>query len=523
VEHFWLYNDRSSDDWEQILAPHLAAGIVEIIDWPVPAHSYLISRQIEAYQDALTRGRHRTRWLALIDLDEYLLPREDDTITDCLGRHFSEASAVYVNWRNFGTGNLVLRRRVPILSRITVCSEPLHPTNTVGKTIVRPDRVRSNEMWNPHHVPLVEGATYFDGDGKPVPTGPLQPELDGQGHAGLIRLNHYQMRDEGYFRSVRLGRIPDGSPWKEGLAWEHRQAFSEDHDYAMVEFLRDRHPEAFRAVWARPDEDWPELGPFVSARLLGGLGNNLFQIATASALAWDHGAEPVFPDLLPSSPRYTHVLFRCNPGPDLGCWTDWGEPVFSYSEIPYQPNLRLGGYFQSERYFGHHHRRLRALFRPSPQDARYLSEIYGWLSDLPYTVGVQIRYYRDEDPTGEVFPQYGTAYLERAAARLPGSPLFVLSSNDLEYARSVLPERMEKVVVLEGEEDYIDFFVLSSCRHQIITNSSYGWWAAWLNPNPGKIVIRPEVWLNGHPCQDVCPPEWISVDAPEESSPTART
>ena len=92
----------------------------------------------------------------------------------------------------------------------------------------------------------------------------------------------------------------------------------------------------------------------------------------------------------------------------------------------------------------------------------------------------------------------------------------MLSSDNLEYARASIPPAMRNVVVLEGEPDYIDLFVLSLCRHNIIGNSSFGWWAAWLNENPGKRVIRPEYWVNGLPAQDVCPPEWLALAAPED-------
>jgi FkbM family methyltransferase len=514
VERFWLYDDSSTDGWRDVLAPYIEAGTVEVIDWPVGSRNDYMRRQVESQRDAIIRARGEARWLALIDIDEYLLPRGEDTVVECLEKNYAAASAVYVNWHNFGTGGVHLDRAGPTLTRLTACAEPLHSRNAVGKSIVRPERVDAGQVWYPHHVALSSGSDYYDGDGRPIAPGKSQPELDGKVHDGLIRLNHYSMRDEAFFRSTRIGTGSRVVLEEEALLWEHHAAFSEHEDEEIVEFIRERHPASYAALWARPAEDWPMLGPYVSARIYGRLGNNMFQIAAASATAWDHGAEPVFPDLDAASEQYGHVLFRCNVGPDLDEWPEWNEPSFAYSPIEYAPNRRLVGYFQSERYFAHHRERIKALFRPAASDAAHIEASYGELLSRPRTVGVQLRYYRDED--AETYPQYGARYLELAAAQFPSDTTFVLSSDNLEHLRASIPASMNDAVVLEGEPDYIDLYVLSRCRDNVISNSTFGWWAAWLNENPQKRVIRPRRWINGLPEDDVCPPEWTAIDAPED-------
>ena len=261
--------------------------------------------------------------------------------------------------------------------------------------------------------------------------------------------------------------------------------------------------------------------PFVIGRVHAQLGNNLFQVATACALAWDHDACPSFPDLISVKTdniptNYAHVFFRCHTAlPDVQLATVWQEPIFSYHPIPFQPNMKICGYFQSEKYFAHHRERLLQLFAPSSEDMDYLDRKYHWLMEHPCTVGVQLRYHY-EDPQGISAIQYGKEYLKKATAFFPENALFVISSNDLNFARQNIPDGMTNIYVIEGEPYYLDLFLLSFCKHNMITNSTFGWWSAWLNQNPHKIVVSPSVWMNparGLPTQDILPDKWIKLDA----------
>lgn len=241
----------------------------------------------------------------------------------------------------------------------------------------------------------------------------------------------------------------------------------------------------------------------------------MFQIATASAIAWDHGQEATFPDLWNFPEVYNHVFFRCK---REKCRVDfvWQEPLYSYTPIPFQSNMALIGYFQSEKYFAHHRARLTQLFSPHPTDLEYILTKYSWLLDHPQTVGIQLRYYKSEFPDTDMYPQYGRKYFEKAMSLFPKNSLFIVSSNNLAYARTHIPTENKEVVFLEGEPYYIDFYLLSFCHHNIITNSSFGWWSAYLNDYPNKIVVAPLVWVNGLPAQDVCPQEWIRIEADYE-------
>lgn len=269
----------------------------------------------------------------------------------------------------------------------------------------------------------------------------------------------------------------------------------------------------------------------VMANLYGQLGNNLYQIAAASALAWDHGAEPYFPHLDPTAEQYfpghdlgpkpsacEHIFFRCKKkAPNEPVTFVWNEPSNRYHPIPFQAHMKINGYFQSEKYFAHQRQRILELFAPHPDDLEHIREKYGWLLDHPHTVGVQIRHYKSDPTLGDLYPQYGRDYLEKAMAHFPETTLFVVSSDNLDFARKQMPSSVKNVVFLENEPYYIDFHLLSFCKHNIISNSSFGWWCAWLNQNPDRKVIRPAKFINNNmDTQDLCPDSWIVIEAAYE-------
>lgn len=263
-----------------------------------------------------------------------------------------------------------------------------------------------------------------------------------------------------------------------------------------------------------------EKTPYVTVVFQGQLGNNLFQVAAASALAWDNGAVPLFPGLLGKGKdlrkNYKNVLFRCDTSrlPVRSSYVHKDREE-GYVPISYQPNMTLQGYFVSEQYFAHHRERILELFAPREEDLAYIEEKYGWILEHPNAVGVQVRFYH-EDSKGNFFIQYGKDYFTKAMALFPEDTLFVVSSDNIPFARSQLPN-LPNVVYLTGEPYHIDFYLLSMCKDNIISNSTFGWWAAWLNQNPDKIVVHPKHYFHpnwyGTRCPDTWPEEWVEIDA----------
>lgn len=94
------------------------------------------------------------------------------------------------------------------------------------------------------------------------------------------------------------------------------------------------------------------------------------------------------------------------------------------------------------------------------------------------------------------------------------NPVFYVFSDDIEYVKKnyMIPDAIYvEHNMFDSYEDWYDLFLMSRCMHNIIANSSFSWWGAWLNKNPGKIVLHPAKWVNTFEYIDIYPEDWITV------------
>ncbi len=273
--------------------------------------------------------------------------------------------------------------------------------------------------------------------------------------------------------------------------------------------------------------------PYVTGRIWGRLGNQMFIIAAVTSLGLDNGAIPVFPDYarafdpdcnlganyeVPSMREYYQRLFYHldvqAKGQEAECV--YREPAYTYNPIPYRPNMMIEGWFQSEKYFMNHKQEIIDLFAPPQDILDDLKAAYSDIIDHPYTVSIHLRCYFKENPLyARVYPTYGSDYVSRAVALFGPEAQFIVFSDQIEWAKEQLAGIPGNIRFIEGEDMYHDFYLMSLCKHNIICNSTFSWWAAYLNKNPDKTVVSPKEWFTpeyDHSTQDLIPEEWIKID-----------
>jgi hypothetical protein len=183
-------------------------------------------------------------------------------------------------------------------------------------------------------------------------------------------------------------------------------------------------------------------------------------------------------------------------------------------------DVYLGGYWLSEKYFSDIAVILRREFtirvEPDPISREIAARIQSCES-----IGLHVRRgqlavpaLRDQTHGPCCSLEYYHECVRQLADRVRDPHFFVFSDDPDWVVQNVKLEYPVEYVTHNGDErNYEDMRLMSLCRHQITANSSFSWWAAWLNPNPAKIVFAPKQWLHRDErrARDLVPIGWIRV------------
>lgn len=287
-------------------------------------------------------------------------------------------------------------------------------------------------------------------------------------------------------------------------------------------------------------------------KLKGGLGNQLFQYALGRALSSKSGMAlkldvSGFKQDVLRSYRLQHLCVEAELAdereiealnPPKSCYVAWlsrrckwaFQSFYHRSYVkergfPFDPEILeirqpvyLNGYWQSEKYFGSLRSTLLEELRPtapfSPENAALAAEMRACES-----VSLHIRR-GDYAANPEALKVHGVVpldYYRAAAAKMAEGlkrPRFFIFSDDMEWVRENLDvgHPLRFVGADRRNADYEDLHLMSQCRHQIIANSSFSWWGAWLNRNPDKIVVAPKGWFAAPiDTRDLIPEAWLQL------------
>jgi hypothetical protein len=200
VEHFYLYNNASTDQPEKVLAPYIEMGIVELVDWShdFKTHAEWSEVQYGAYNDILKRAKNVAKWVAFIDIDEFLFPSKKNNLQAVL-KEFEPFGGVAVNWQYYGTSHVnKIPRKKLLIEKLVYKAATNNPHNKFIKSIVQPIHVDCFK--DVHYAEYKEG--FFQ-----VDTNKQQPgskKVSSKVLIDKIRINHYWTRDEDYFKNYKL-------------------------------------------------------------------------------------------------------------------------------------------------------------------------------------------------------------------------------------------------------------------------------------------------------------------------------
>ena len=276
----------------------------------------------------------------------------------------------------------------------------------------------------------------------------------------------------------------------------------------------------------------PSAG-LVTVELMGGLGNQLFQIATAYAYSkkhnlglvlvrnWQHpeGRAPIWDEYL--DPKVWNMISKEDY--NMTPWLTISEKGFLYTPLPESSSYltKLMGYFQSSLYFNDYAADLRKLFYPKPElpAKSALSLITAGVIRSVDWIGAHVRrgdYLKAADYHLTCGPEYYKGSRSVIEEELNQGMRVCWFSEDPEWVRENLFSEGDTIIYDSGA---VDFTSLGQFKHLILSNSSYSWWAAWLNPycydQTERIICSPDKWFGpGGPQDDstVREPGWFVID-----------
>lgn len=240
----------------------------------------------------------------------------------------------------------------------------------------------------------------------------------------------------------------------------------------------------------------------------GRLGNQMFQYAALRGIASKHGYSYSIPYSLFVNAWTDHQLntcFKLNKNIVYGATNNKtiNESSFSFDENIFNncpDNIDISGYFQTEKYFAH-------IKNEIIKDFTFRINF-----DKPFNEYIALHVRRgDYVNQPNHHPVCSVDYYMNALSIIEDDIPIVIFSDDINWCK----ENIEASLYMENTTNIQDLYLMTQATHNIIANSSFSWWGAWLNQNPEKIVVCPKNWFgpaySHYNMNDLRPEDWIQL------------
>ncbi len=262
----------------------------------------------------------------------------------------------------------------------------------------------------------------------------------------------------------------------------------------------------------------------IVVKLQGGLGNQMFQWAFGKHLSNKYNV-PLYLDTnfynqntsstkrnftLNKFNNLKYQLFNSDVKSNGKQFLRFSEPP-NFTNLPYDSNYNwyLDGYFQSEKYFIESSDLIRSELNP---DSHTLKKILHIIPSDKNTISLHIRR-TDYISSNGYHPVQPIEYYKKAINVIGEYDCIFVFSDDIQWCKQNL--QFNNIVFVEGLSDIEDMWAMSMCKSNIIANSSFSWWGAWLNNEKDKKVIYPIKWFGSQAnlnTGDMIPKNWKCLE-----------
>jgi len=239
---------------------------------------------------------------------------------------------------------------------------------------------------------------------------------------------------------------------------------------------------------------------YFSAELMGGVGNQMFQIAHAVAQSYRYGTKAIF---RPHSSTHmqgrntgvyvTNIFRKINFDSQLSPKKIINEPDWSFNRLDVEEMIPTSfyGYFQSSKNFYNFNQEIKNLFEPDEDTLDFFYEKYPQIKQSD-TLSIHIRR-GDSFMNPDIHPMVTKEYINKSLYLFSNINHIFVFTDDKEWAKQNL--QLSNCTFVDEDEDYKELWLMSLCQNNIISNSTFSWWSSFLNKNKQKKVVAPSMWF----------------------------